>query len=64
MGKCSTTFHASLKLERTERKEGKVRRIYGDAQTPLARVLASRGGEWGDQAALAVGERATESVCR
>lgn len=34
-------FHASLKLERKERKEGRVRRIYGDAQTPLARVLAS-----------------------
>jgi hypothetical protein len=34
-------FHASLKLERKERIEGKVRRIYGDAQTPLARVLAS-----------------------
>src|SRR5882672_5829543 len=34
-------FHASLKLERKERKEGKVRRIYGEAQTPLARVLAS-----------------------
>lgn len=34
-------FHASLKLERTERQEGRVRRIYGDAQTPLARVLAS-----------------------
>ena len=33
-------FHASLKLERKERIEGKVRRIYGDAQTPLARVLA------------------------
>ena len=34
-------FHASLKLERKERTEGKLRRIYGDAQTPLARVLAS-----------------------
>jgi hypothetical protein len=33
-------FHASLKLERTERQDGKVRRIYGPAQTPLARVLA------------------------
>jgi hypothetical protein len=34
-------FHASLKLERKERTEGKLRRIYGPAQTPLARVLAS-----------------------
>ncbi|OQC25441.1 MAG: hypothetical protein BWX68_01516 [Verrucomicrobia bacterium ADurb.Bin063] len=33
-------FHASLKLERTQRQDGKVRRIYGAAQTPLARVLA------------------------
>jgi len=34
-------FHASLKLECKERTEGKVRRVYGNAQTPLARVLAS-----------------------
>jgi hypothetical protein len=34
-------FHASLKLERKERTEGKLRRVYGAAQTPLARVLAS-----------------------
>ena len=35
-------FHASLKLERKERKaDGKLRRVYGAAQTPLARVLAS-----------------------
>jgi hypothetical protein len=34
-------FHASLKLEGKERKEGRTRRIYGQAQTPLARVLAS-----------------------
>ena len=40
-GQMLNYFHASLKLERTERKEGKVRRIYGAAQTPLARVLAS-----------------------
>jgi hypothetical protein len=40
-GQILNYFHASLKLERTERKEGKVRRIYGAAQTPLARVLAS-----------------------
>jgi hypothetical protein len=34
-------FHASLKLDHTERKGGKVQRIYKAAQTPLARVLAS-----------------------
>lgn len=34
-------FHASLKLERKEKKEGRLRRIYGEAKTPLARVLAS-----------------------
>lgn len=34
-------FHASLKLEHRERQAGKVRRLYGPAQTPLARVLAS-----------------------
>jgi len=34
-------FHASLKLESKERKEGRLCRIYGDAKTPLARVLAS-----------------------
>jgi hypothetical protein len=34
-------FHASLKLENKERVAGKIRRIYGVAQTPLARVLAS-----------------------
>jgi len=40
-GQLLNFFHASLKLERKERKEGRVRRIYGDAQTPLSRVLAS-----------------------
>lgn len=34
-------FHASLKLERKERTHGRLKRIYGGAQTPLARVLAS-----------------------
>lgn len=35
-------FHASLKLEGKERSgEGKARRVYGKAQTPLERVLAS-----------------------
>src|SRR2546426_624066 len=40
-GQLLNYFHASLKLERKERKEGRVRRIYAEAQTPLARVLAS-----------------------
>jgi hypothetical protein len=34
-------FHASLKLESKERYDGRIRRVYGKAQTPLARVLAS-----------------------
>jgi hypothetical protein len=40
-GQLLNYFHASLKLEHKERKAGKIRRIYGAAQTPLARVLAS-----------------------
>ena len=40
-GQLLNYFHASLKLDHKERKAGKVRRIYGAAQTPLARVLAS-----------------------
>ena len=32
-------FHANLKLERRERKEGRVKRVYEKARTPLARVL-------------------------
>src|SRR6266481_2214014 len=41
-GQLLNYFHASLKLERKERsKGGRVRRIYGAAQTPFARVLAS-----------------------
>jgi len=40
-GQLLNYFHASLKLEAKERKAGKVRRIYGAAQTPLARVPAS-----------------------
>jgi len=34
-------FHASLKLDHKEHEGGKTRRVYGAAQTPLARVLAS-----------------------
>ena len=40
-GQLLNYFHASLKLERKERKGGRLQRIYGPAQTPLARVLAS-----------------------
>ena len=40
-GQLLNYFHASLKLERKERIEGRVKRIYGAAQTPLTRVLAS-----------------------
>src|ERR1039457_6456606 len=40
-GQLLNYFHASLKWERKERKAGKVQRIYGAAQTPLARVLGS-----------------------
>jgi hypothetical protein len=40
-GQLLNYFHASLKLESKERKDGRMRRIYGEAQTPLARVLAS-----------------------
>jgi len=32
-------FHANLKLERTERKDGQVKKVYEKARTPLARVL-------------------------
>ena len=39
-GQLLNFFHASLKLESKERQEnGRVKRIYGAAQTPLARVL-------------------------
>jgi hypothetical protein len=40
-GQLLNYFHASLKLERIERSQGRPKRIYGRAQTPLARVLAS-----------------------
>ena len=40
-GQLLNYFHASLKLERKERAQGRLKRIYGAAQTPLARVLAS-----------------------
>ncbi len=40
-GQLLNYFHASLKLERKERCQGRLKRIYGPAQTPLSRVLAS-----------------------
>jgi len=40
-GQLLNYFHASLKLESKEHVGGKIRRVYGVAQTPLARVLAS-----------------------
>jgi hypothetical protein len=40
-GQLLNYFHASLKLERKERIDGRLKRVYGAAQTPLARVLAS-----------------------
>jgi len=40
-GQLLNYFHASLKLERKVRTEQRIKRIYGAAQTPLARVLAS-----------------------
>jgi hypothetical protein len=40
-GQLLNYFHASLKLERKERQGGRVRRVYGEPRTPLARVLAS-----------------------
>jgi hypothetical protein len=40
-GQLLNYFHASLKLDHKECQAGKVRRIYGAAQTPMARVLAS-----------------------
>lgn len=40
-GQLLNYFHASLKLDRKEREGGRVRRVYGPPQTPLARVLAS-----------------------
>jgi len=40
-GQLLNYFHASLKLERKERIDGRLKRVYGEPQTPLARVLAS-----------------------
>ncbi len=40
-GQLQNYFHASLKLKRKQHIAGKLRRLYGQARTPLARVLAS-----------------------
>jgi len=40
-GQLLNYFHASLKLERKERKAGRIKRVYGQPKQPLARVLAS-----------------------
>ena len=40
-GQLLNYFHASLKLDHKVHHEGRIRRIYGPAQTPLARVLSS-----------------------
>jgi hypothetical protein len=40
-GQLRNYFHASLKLEDKAHKGGRIQRLYGAAQTPLARVLAS-----------------------
>jgi hypothetical protein len=40
-GQLLNYFHASLKVERKEYVAGRLKRVYGPAQTPLARVLAS-----------------------
>ena len=41
-GRLKNFFYASLKLEKKQRQEGRLQRVYGEAQTPLARVLASQ----------------------
>ena len=40
-GQLRNYFYASLKLEKKERREGRLKRVYGQVQTPLERVLAS-----------------------
>ena len=40
-GQLRNYFHASLKLDRKEKEDGRMRRVYGKPQTLLARVLAS-----------------------
>ena len=62
-GQLLNYFHASLKLERKERKAGKVQRIYGAAQTPLARVLGQRRGDGANQGTIAAAQGELESLC-
>ena len=40
-GQLLNSFHATLKRERTARTEGRLQRLYGAAQTPWARGVAS-----------------------
>ncbi|MBK9140539.1 MAG: integrase [Verrucomicrobia bacterium] len=40
-GQLLNYFHASLKLQDKEHQDGRIKRVYGAAQTPFARVLAS-----------------------
>lgn len=40
-GQLRNFFYASLKLEKKERQKGRLKRVYGEVQTPLERVLAS-----------------------
>lgn len=49
-------FHASLKQERKERREGRLVRIHGKLRTPLARVLES-GEVTAETKARLVGEK-------
>lgn len=51
-GRLRNYFYASLKLEKKERREGKLRRVYGEVQTPLERVLASPGVSKADKERL------------
>jgi hypothetical protein len=51
-GQLRNYFHASFKLKSNKKTDGKPRRVYGEAQTPLARVLASTDVSAATKAAL------------
>jgi hypothetical protein len=51
-GQLRNYFHASFKLQHTRKIDGRLRRVYGEAQTPLARVLASAEVSAATKAAL------------
>ena len=51
-------FHASLKLDHKEIKNGRMRRHYGPAQTPFKRLLASA------EVSLAIKARLTAEKAR